>query len=270
MKNKTTISILATILILTGIYFYFTNKEFNHYVKKNILSENKDTEDKKEYEVYCIADGTYSVNTDYAIPQIDINFIEMMIDSIHFNGSGKLWLTYIDKTSKNNRTYYFAIPALIHTEQYPKERSGESSFDYQDRVNKWKENTSRNKVDSTEKERTFYEKKKEFMSKCDSLLKQTVYVKNNDNRFSDVIGTLNSAFRSLIGHNTSNTQKFVVAFSDLQQDMPGSKELPELDPIPERVTLIATNPAPGSSNRCTDEVEEVDSPERVFESIFKN
>jgi len=269
MINKTTLTILATLMTITGTYFYFTNKEFKQYINKSIIGESKETEEKKVFEVYCIADGTYSVNTDYAIPQIDIHFIEKMIDSIHINGSGKFWLTYIDKGSKNNRTLYFAIPEFTHIEQFPKERNGESSFDYQDRINKWKENISMNRIDSTEKERIYNEKMMEFIIKCDSLLKHTVYVKSNENRFSDVIGTLNSAFRSLIGNATSNTQKYVVAFSDLQQDIQDSKQVPELEPIPESVTLIATNPSPGSSDRCTDEVEELESPERVFEFIFK-
>ena len=269
MKNKITISIVTAILLITGIYFYISNKDFKGFIQNKVFGSEKKEILSKEFFIYCIADGTYSVNTDYAIPQIDINFIEKMIDSIHINGSGKFWLTYIDKASKNNRTLYFAIPEFTQTEQYPKERNGESSFDYQDRISKWKENISKSRIDSTEKERTYNERKKEFIIKCDSLLNHTVYVKSNENRFSDVVGTLNSSFRSLAGNTTSNTQKIIVAFSDLQHDMPDSKQVPELDPIPERVTLIATNPAPGSSDMITEDAEEVDSPERVFEIVFK-
>jgi len=252
-----------------GVYFFFSNKDFNKFIKKNIIGDKKETVLSKEYEIYCIADGTYSVNTDYAIPQINKEFIERIIDSIHYNGSGKFWITYIDKDSKNNRNIYIAIPPLARTETYPKEINGESSFDYEDRIVKWKENISKYSIDSIAKETTYYQRKSEFIKKCDSLLKTTVYVKSSENRFSDVIGTLNSIFKSLGKSSEVNVQKFVIAFSDLQQDTPNLKQIPELEPVPEKVTLIATNPSPGSSNACTDEVEELDSPERVFETIFK-
>lgn len=269
MKNKITISIVTAILLITGIYFYNSNKDFKGFIQNKVIGSEKKAILSKEFFIYCIADGTYSGNTDYAIPQVDTMFISRIIDSIHINGSGKFWLSYIDKDSKNNRSVYFPVPVVTSKEPKPEERNGESSFDYQDRLKKWEQTTNGFSGDSIKKEEEFYTKKNEFLNKCGTLLKETVYLKSSENRFSDVIGSLNSSYKIMEKSNGNNEEKYIIAFSDLQQDTPNIDPLPALEYIPENVFLIATNPAPGSSDMITEDAEEVDSPERIFEIVFK-
>lgn len=271
MNLKNTI-ITATVVsgLLLGYYVYSKNTVFKDFIDENIIGKKLETVVIPEKWVYLIADGTGSGFIDYRIPKIETDFIDRLCDSVRKTG-GKVWLNFIDKNSKNNTCLYFQILKNSNLETEPVRRNGESPYSYEERVTKWKTSIDKMKSDSVKSEEIYYKRKTDFINKCDDLLRKQVYIGNSiNNKQSDVIGLLNAAFKSFGVGLKETSNKYIVAFSDLQQDTPDLNPLPELDAIPEGLNIMMINPVPGSSNKCIDEITEIESSDRALEIIFKD
>lgn len=277
--KKLIISFLIIAIAATGSYFYFTNTGFknaaNQFVEKNIIGkEDPPPIIKTQYQrdVFYIADPTGSGYTQYLIPQIEIAHLNRMADSIHRYGGGRLWLSYLDDDSKNNECIYLPIPAGLLKEKEPLVVKGETSFEADDRKKAWQKRVAGFSQDSAAHETAFKTAKDKFLKDCEELLGKKVYIRGSrHNQWSDVIGSLNASFKTFRNiSDTVATYKYVVAFSDLQQDIPRSKKATSLENIPAGLILIAVNPSPGSSKKCTQQVVELENPERVFETVFIN
>lgn len=277
--KKWIISFLIIAIAATGSYFYFTNAGFkntaNQFVEKNIIGKEDlppVTKAQYKWDVFYIADPTGSGYTQYLIPQIEVAHLNRMADSIHRHGGGRLWLSYIDDDSKNNECIYLLIPAGLLKENEPPVLKGETSFEADDRKKAWQKRVAGFSQDSSAHETAFQTVKAKFLKDCEDLLTKKIYIKGSSrNQWSDVIGSMNASFKTL--RNISDTvaaYKYVIAFSDLQHDIPRTKKTISLDSLPSGVTLIAVNPSPGSSKKCTQQLIELENPERVFETVFIN
>ena len=279
-KIKTTaIAIIAIALLGTGGYFYFTNGAFkaatNEFVANNISGKDLPPATVKPvYQnwLYFIADGTGDCYIKYAIPKIELEYLGRAADSIHKNNGGRLWLSYFDNDSKNNLCVYLFVPGSITRLAKPEPVSGETSFEASDKMKAWKEKTANFLRDSLVNEAHYQKEKGKFLKECEAVLTQKVYVRElKENLWSDIIGGLNSSFKTFKAITDSTpAHKYVIAFSDLQNDAPYLNPKPKLDNIPDGVKLIVVNPAPGSSKKCTQNVIELEAPDRVYETIFNN
>lgn len=273
------IAIIVIAIAATGSYFYFTNSKFknaaNQFVENNITGKEAvppAASIKYLRDVYYVADGTGSGYTQYSVPKVEIPHLSRMADSIHQHGGGRLWLGYVDNDSKNNQCIYLLIPGIISKEPGPSVVTGETSFEADDKKKAWEKRTANFTQDSVTHETAYQKAKEKFLGDCDLLLTKKVYVPgSSQNQWSDVIGSLNASFKTFKTiSDTIPAYKYVVAFSDLQHDAPRLKPAGKLDSIPNGVKLIAVNPSPGSSKKCTQQVIELEAPERVFEIIFNN
>lgn len=273
------IAIIVIAIASTGSYFYFTNSKFknaaNQFVENNITGKDvvsPAANIRYLNDVYYVADGTGSGYTQYLVPKIEIAHLNRMADSIHWHGGGRLWLGYVDNDSKNNQCIYLLIPGIITKEPGPSVVSGETSFEADDKKKAWEKRTSNFAQDSATLESAYQKAKAKFLGDCDLLLTKKIYIPGSaQNQWSDVIGSLNASFKTFKTiSDTIPAHKYVVAFSDLQHDAPRLKPAGKLDSMPNGLKLIAVNPSPGSSKKCTQQVIELEAPERVFEIIFNN
>lgn len=278
-KSKTITIVLVVIALLGGGYFYFTNGNFknaaNGFVEKTLLGKEEPAPVAKTvYQnwIYYVADGTGDCYIKYAIPKVELEHLSRAADSIHHHNGGRLWLSYFDNDSKNNLCIYLNVSAGLVKQAEPKTKNGETSFEADDKMKVWEKATANFSTDSLANEKLYQQQKGKFLKECEAVLTSKVYVKGlKENLWSDIVGGLNSSFKTFNAiSDTTPAHKYVVAFSDLQDDAPYLKPKPTLESIPSDVKVIAVNPAPGSSKKCTQEVTELEAPERVFETIFKN
>jgi hypothetical protein len=279
-QNSNMAKLIALALFVMGICLYISNpnlkKIINNFIGKNIVGSESPVVTKKaanyQYWIYLMADGTGDCRSTYNIPRLEITHLSRIIDSIHNWGGGRIWLSYFDNDSRNNPCVYLRVQAKITRPERPSSVSGETSFEAQDKLNEWRKRTANLIRDSISSEGIYLENKAEYLKQCDGILKTRVYVYDlKTNKFSDIIGGMNNAFK-VIGSipDTKPALKYLVTFSDLQHDAPDIKLEPVLDRVPVGLSIININPAPGSSKKCTEEVTEVESPERLFELVFNN
>lgn len=272
MSNRIWIIGLIVIIILAAGYVYLEKPELAKSITSLIIEEPK-PEIKKivtKTDVALIADPTGSTYQNYAIPQIDTNFISNLADIIYQTGGGCVWLSYIDNDSKNNSVLYFPVSSPLYKDRKPERNSGETYYEYDRRIKKYATDTKYFTEDSLKNFYNYLLQKEKFLKSCDDLLSR-LYVKNSPaNQWSDVIGSLNAAFYTLETIRDSSVNKYLVCFSDLQQDTPHLNPSPVLHNIPGDIKFLAVNPVPGSSKMVTQNVIEIDNPERVLEYISNN
>ena len=269
---KKVITILSLVVLVGGAAIaYFMNGTARILIDKHLLGKMDPPPPaviEPERWVYVLADGTGSTNTTYAIPKVTKEWLSEMLTTMYQQTGGKLFLSHIDKDSRNNQVLYLAVPKQISIDQEPIRESGEVSFDFQKRLTKWRESVAKAQKDSTATAKEFQLRKQEFLTAADEFLNTKVYIKSPDNNWTDVIGILNASFITLENDNTSKAKKYVVGFSDFVQDAPHLKSM-KLDSIPVSVQLMAVNPVQNSSRKITDQVTEYEHPNRVTEIIFQ-
>lgn len=269
--NRVIITI-AVVLLLAGTGVYFTNDSAKKLINQNILGifppEDPETPT-PEIWIYNIADGTGSTYVNYAIPRVTTDFISAILDQMYAQTGGRYWLSYTDRDSRNNQVLYLPVPKQIRKAEKPIRKPGETSFDFTKRIKAWEAVTINFEADSIEDLRTYQDAKTTFLVECEALLSNKVYVKSTDNQGTDLISILNASLQTLTTENTTMpVEKYVVCFSDMQQDAPHLNPKPQLGSLPSEVRLMAVNPVQGSSNKVTDQLLEIEHPNRVLEIIF--
>lgn len=276
MRTKTfVIGIVSLLILVAGGYYYSTvNADFKEkstaYISKYILGETEEIfQPKIEKEVYAIADGTGSRYLNYAIPELNTVFIKKVLDAMYNRDGGKFWLSYIDRDSKNNQVLYIRIePRKKMTK--PVRKDGETSFSYSDRVKEWKQKVPEYRKDSVRHLNRFIAERDEFINQANVMLKK-VYTKGTiDNQWTDAIGTLNAAVSTVSQSNNDTSEKFIVCFSDMEQDAPYLSPKPVLDRIPSNIRVLAVNPVQGSSRMIADNILEIEHTDRLLEIMFNH
>jgi hypothetical protein len=276
MNKKTLIIGIAAILLLSGAAYYYStiNDEFKSscvkFIDTHLLGKSNDVILKKvPIEIYAIADGTGSRYLNYAIPELNTEFIEITLDKMYHKDGGRFWLSYIDRNSKNNKVLYFNVPSILETEM-PKRKNGETSFSFTSRLKDWESKKGNFRKDSITLFNNYILEKNIFLDNCKKELRK-VYTKGTpDNQWTDIIGSLNSAVATLSQFSVKNSKKFVVCFSDMEQDAPYLKPTPVLTEIPRDIAVLAVNPMQGSSKKIIENILEIEHTSRLYEIMFNN
>lgn len=271
MKGK---AIIIVAILVAGIAAgaYFLSPEAKELIDLYIIGKEKPAPpiiEEPEKWVYVLADGTGSTYGTYCIPKVTKEWLGEVADNMYFTTGGKLYLSHIDRDSRNNQVIYISVPAQLSATTRPIRKEGEISFDYSKRVKEWEFSLEKSKADSVLVAKEFANAKAEFLVECADLLSQKVYVKSSDNQWTDIIGILNASFVTMENEPDENAIKYVVGFSDFIQDAPHLKNA-KLDNIPNNVHLLAVNPVQNSSKKVTTNVVEYEHPQRVIELIFNS
>ena len=273
-KSTVIVAVAAFILVGLGLFAYFSHEPFrkgtNEFVREHILGEGTKVDSvatsSLPHWIYLIADPTDIEDGEFAIPRVDTAFINGLLTWQFDNGGGCFWLTYIDNRSQDNEVKYLPVPSRKSVPALPIARSGETSFDFTERMTMYEKQKPVWVADSARTLEDFLKAKITFLQDCQVFLTRQVYVTGSPtHRRSDVIGSLNAGFRSLsVSSNIEGLSKYIIAFSDLVHNV---KNSPSLGRIPDDVTIIAVNPMPGSSKKVTENVTEVEHPRRVFDIL---
>lgn len=276
MKSKAVIIvIIALLVILVGGYYYSTiNPDFKEksteIIGKHVLGKSDEVvEDKIEKEIYAIADGTGSRYINYAIPELEVGFIENVLNEMYDHDGGKFWLSYIDRDSKNNQVLYIKVEPRKRSTK-PTRKNGETSFSYSSRLKDWSSKIDEYKQDSIDHYHRFIEERDKFVTQSKSLLHRVYKKGTSDNQWTDAVGSLNSAISTVSQSINPSSEKYIVCFSDMEQDAPYLSPKPELKGIPSDIRVLAVNPMQGSSSMIVENILEIEHTDRLFEIMFND
>jgi len=276
MKTKKFLIGIVALLILSGAGYYYSTVtvEFKEscvlFFNRHLLGKsNEIVQLKVPVEVYAIADGTGSRYINYAIPELNTGFIENILENMYNHDGGKFWLSYIDRDSKNNQVLYINVKPRLGTEK-PKRKNGETSFAYSSRLKDWKNNLEVFRKDSASHFNDYTTKMNLFIKEAEILLKKVYTKGTSDNQWTDAIGSINSAVATLSQSDIENSKKYIVCFSDMEQDAPYLNPAPVLNEIPNSINVLAVNPMQGSSKKITESILEIEHTDRLYEILFNN
>ncbi len=268
---KKTIIVIAAILVVGLIAgAYLMNPSTQRIIDKYILSKEEPPPSRPvepEKWIYVLADGTGSTYGTYAIPKVTSKWLGDILNEMYKTSGGRLYLSHIDRDSRNNQVLYVSVPKEFIPSPKPIRKAGEISFEYTKRLNIWKGSLIHMKSDSTDIANEYSKAKAKFLNDCSTLLEKKVYIKSPDNQWTDIIGILNASFITMKNEQGADAVKYVVGFSDFIQDAPHLKKI-KLDSIPYNLQLLAVNPVQNSSKKITNDVVELEHPQRVIEIIF--
>lgn len=219
--------------------------------------------------IYMFIDGSGSGKYSYNVPKIDTIYLSTIIDNLFNAGGGSLWLTYVDKNASNNPVAYIKVPTKFQTPSKRKRKSGELDWQYKEYEDIYNEQYRLFKKDSLQLNYSFYQEKKQKMGEFHHILNDG-YQAYKKGDWSDVVGCLNSAFRTIKSiQSDSLNQRYIIGFSDLENSVPkGTYAV--LDPMPQRIKIIGVTTAKGAKNIVKDKSIEIEHPERVVDFIFTN
>lgn len=273
MNTKTSITIFIVIILLAlAVYSYFTNDVFRTKIEKVFAIESKQDmpETSKYIAIFVIFDPSGSALHSYSVPHITTDFISSLIDRIVIEGYGELWLTYIVKDAYKNKVLNFAIPKPPQFPVRPIRSAGEPVYKFNRRLRKYISDSLNYTKELLDYKELLNKKKNVFLENCQEMINAGYAPKNPSDDFSDVIGSLNAATRSLSTvPSKHNYFRYILLISDGEQDLPPGSEPKTLNPIPGDITLIIVNHS-GSKNSCVKgRAIEVDNLDRALNIIFQ-
>ena len=147
--------------------------------------------------VFCIFDPSGSGKSTYSVPIITVDFIKQLISSIAEKGIGELWLTFVDRSALNNKVLHFSVPEKMKSFEAPIRNSGERKGEFDKRLAEFKADSVKNVSKLDVELQDCNASKGLFLRQCSEMIGSGYAPKKLKEDYSDVIGSLNAAIRSL-------------------------------------------------------------------------
>jgi len=268
MKNR---SIILFLIISTVFTVHLTSCS---YFKKQDLAitlgfKTEAQEPIRHRAVFIIFDGTGSGKYTYRVPRINVDLIADAITLISEDGEGELWLTYVDRSALNNEVLYYSIPKQYVPLKRPLRKTGERKGEYDKTIEKFIADSLEvaTKHESTKNDEN--RKLERFLSSCQKMIDSQYAPKPRGEDYSDIIGALNAATRSLSSLTSEVFSSLsILLISDGEHDLPASDTSLELKPIPDDIFLVTVNNSGSDSSVVAGRSVEIDNIERALNLII--
>lgn len=219
--------------------------------------------------VFCIFDPSGSGKSTYSVPIITVDFIQQMIASIANKGHGEIWLSFVDRSALNNKVLHFTVPEKMKAFEPPVRKTGQRKGEYDRELSEFRADSAKNASIMTAKLHNYNEAKEKFLKECSEMINKGYAPKKVYEDYSDVIGSLNAAFRSLATVDSDSTHfRSILLISDGVQDIPAGDTQQQLNDIPGDVMLVMVNHG-GSMNSVAGKSTEVDNLDRGLEKVIR-
>lgn len=268
--NKTILIIAALVAAIIGGGYYFINsnpKVKAQAEKFGILDAPPPTPVPPVHNsVFIVFDPSGSGNTSYSVPRIDTNYINQVISQIQSIGFGDLWLTYIDMNGSNNDVLHFSIPKPIPKLEPPVRKTGERTGDFNKRYAAFKQDSTTKVKEIVAFWESFNAEKGKFIASCQKMISTGYGPKKPGTDYSDCIGSINAAFRSLetIKPDTV-TFRSLLLISDGEQSNRYDTPKQKLGDIPQGLTIVTVNHSGSKNNVLHGHCTEIDNLDRAME-----
>lgn len=220
--------------------------------------------------VFLIGDGSGSGKSTYSVPIITVNFIKEMIAAIANKGHGELWLTFVDRSALNNKVLHFTIPEKMKSFEPPVRKAGELKGEYDRSLAEFKADSAKNASKMEVELQNYNATKDIFLKECSEMIAAGYAPKKRYEDYSDVIGSLNAAVRSLATLDSDSTHfRSILLISDGVQDVPGGDTKQKLNEIPADVILVIVNHGGSLNSVVAGKSTEVDNLDRGLEKVIQ-
>ncbi len=220
--------------------------------------------------VFCIFDPSGSGKSTYSVPIITVDFIQQMISSIADKGHGELWLTFVDRCALNNKVLHFSIPEKMKAFEPPVRKAGQLKGEYDRELAEFRTDSAKNASKMTAELQNYNEAKEKFLKECSEMITKGYAPKKSYEDYSDVIGSLNAAFRSLATLDSDSLHfRSILLISDGVQDIPASDTKQQLREIPSDILLVTVNNSGSMNSVVAGSSVEVDNLDRGLDKIIR-
>jgi hypothetical protein len=220
--------------------------------------------------VFCIFDPSGSGKTSYSVPNITIGFVKEMISSIEEKGNGELWLTFIDRSALNNQVLYFKVKEEVIAQEKPVRKSGELKGEFDKRMADFESESAKEATKQQVEIHNYNIAKENFLKECDLMITKAYAPKKQADDYSDVIGSLNVALRSLTTiKSDSNHFRSILLISDGVQDIPKGDSKQKLNEIPTDILLVTVNHSGSGNSVVAGQSIELDNLSRALEKVIR-
>ncbi|HBG62230.1 MAG: hypothetical protein A2266_09235 [Bacteroidetes bacterium RIFOXYA12_FULL_40_10] len=220
--------------------------------------------------VFCIFDPSGSGRVTYGVPIITVDYIKQIISAIENKGNGELWLTFVDRSALNNKVLHFTIPKTMKLLRTPIREAFQLKGEYDKKLADFKADSTRNAAKYESELHNYNEAKEKFLDECREMITKGYEQKKPYEDYSDVIGSLNAAIRSLRTIESDSTSFLsILLISDGVQDIPASDVKQELKEIPEHILLVTVNYSGSLESVVAGYSLEVDNLDRGLEKVIR-
>lgn len=220
--------------------------------------------------VFCIFDPSGSGKFTYSVPIITVDFIQQMILSIADNGHGELWLTFVDRSALNNKVLHFSIPEKLIAFEPPVRKAGQLKGEYDRELAEFRTDSAKNASKMTAELQNYNEAKEKFLKECSEMINKGYAPKKPYEDYSDVIGSLNAALRSMATVDSDSIHfRSILLLSDGVQDIPAGDTRQQLKEIPGDVMLVTVNHGGSLNSVVSGKSTEVDNLDRGLEKVIR-
>lgn len=220
--------------------------------------------------VFCIFDPSGSGKSTYSVPIITVDFIQQMISSIADKGHGELWLTFVDLSALNNKVLHFSIPEEMKAFEPPVRKAGQLKGEYDRELAEFRADSAKNALKMTAELKSYNAAKEKFLKECTEMINKGYAPKKSYEDYSDVIGSLNAAVRSLATLDPDSTHfRSILLISDGVQDVPACDTRQQLNDIPGDVMLVTVNHGGSLNSVVAGKSTELDNLDRGLEKVIR-
>lgn len=274
MNAKTIFIVLTTVVLLAAVgYFYFTNDSFKEKVDEALSNGPVQVEPvPPSYNaVFVIFDPSGSGLYSYSVPRITTDFVSSLIDRISGVGYGEIWLTFVAKDAFKLKVLHFSVPEPPKHPTMPVRFAGEAKYKFNERVANYNLDSLQYAKALLIYQESLNKKKQAFLSDCQAMIDAGYAKKRAGEDWSDVIGSLNAATRSLATVSTDSIHyRSILMIGDGEQDLPPGSEPKSLNPIPDDVKIVMVNHSGSKKNVLAGRAIEVDNLDRGLQMIVQS
>lgn len=274
MNAKTIFIVLTTVVLLAAVgYFYFTNGSFKEKVDEALSNGPVQVEPAPpSYNaVFVIFDPSGSGLYSYSVPRVTTDFVSSLIDRISGVGYGEIWLTFVAKDAFKVKVLHFSVPEPPKHPTMPVRFAGEAKYKFNERVANYNLDSLQYAKALLIYQESLNKKKQAFLSDCQAMIDAGYAKKRAGEDWSDVIGSLNAATRSLATVSTDSIHyRSILMIGDGEQDLPPGSEPKSLNPIPDDVKIVMVNHSGSKKNVLAGRAIEVDNLDRGLQMIVQS
>lgn len=221
--------------------------------------------------VFCIFDPSGSGKSTYSVPIISVYFIKQLIAVIAEKGHGEIWLTFIDRSALNNKVLHFTIPEKMKAFEPPVRKAGQLKGEYDRNLEEFRADSTKNASKMVAELQNYNEAKDKFLMECSEMIDKGYAPKKTYEDYSDIIGSLNAAVRSLETVDSDSIHfRSILLISDGVQDVPACDTKQHLKKIPDDVMMVTVNFGGSLNSVIAGKSVEVDNLDRGLEKIIRD
>jgi len=147
--------------------------------------------------------------------------------------------------------------------------AGEAKYKFNERVAKYNLDSLSYAKELFIYQESLNKKKQTFLSDCQAMIDAGYAKKKPGEDWSDVIGSINAATRSLATvHSDSVHFRSILMIGDGEQDLPPESEPKTLNPIPDDVKIVTVNHSGSKKNVLAGRAIEVDNLDRGLQMLI--